>query len=519
VRPWLYSLACAGALFALCAWPLLLVDVPPYQDVPNHLAVATIINHPASYPEYVFTGFLKTNAAVYAWDHFVGDAIGPRLAVRLFAALVLAFNALALTRLLLVTGDKKKLLVGCLFMAPMVHNWCIELGLLDFALGVPLAIMLLSLVITQERAPSSWRAALIAIASVATWYAHIIPLFVAHLLVLIELVQRTLRSRPEGKKLFITCVLPMLPGTLLALGSVGVQVFGPAAIKLAGYHKNVWLPPWELAYNLWAEWFAGFTNLSWPTIVPCITLAVIAWVRRKERVPFFGPCAFVVLLVMYCCVPYVWSYWAYACTRVVPFLCVAALVRVPASLPRWVSIPLALSTAEYSVSLGVDYVRLDREQKEVTAGIPHVPEHAKLLPLVFRSKGIAVNTRPLLHTWGYYVLDKQTAAPRVFATSPMFGVTYRKPPHPQMVHIELERFSESMREPGTLCKALSSDFGIYVGDCEATWRDYWRAFWEVAEPRYDWLLLWDPKPVTETVIPPEYQVVFRQGRLVILHRP
>jgi hypothetical protein len=512
-------LLCAGVLFVLCAYPLLLVDVPPYQDVPNHLAVATISKHPADYPEYIVNGYFKTNAAFYAWDHFVGDLIGARLAIRFFAALVMAGNALALTRLLLVLGDRKKLLVGALFLAPMVHNWCICLGLLDFALGVPLAVTLLILVAQQQRAPSRGRAALIALVSCATWYAHIIALFMAHVIVGVELVRLAFKDWRGAKRMFATCVVPMLPGTALALWSVAVQFLAPAAIKLGGYHPSLWLPPWDLAYNLWAEWFWAFTYLSFPTIVPCIVLAILGWRHRKDPIPLFTSCAFLALGLMYAFVPYVWSYWAYANTRVAPFLWFAALLRVPPKLPRWLSGVLAACTLAYSVSLGVDYVRLDREQKEVTAGIPYVPERAKLLPLMFTSNGVSVNTHALLQSWGYYVFEKETAAPRVFATSQLFGVSYREKPHPQLVHIEIERFSGSMREPTPICNELRNHLGIHVGDCEAIWRDEWRAFWDVAAPRFDWLLLWDPKPITETVIPPEYTVVFRQGRLVILHRP
>jgi hypothetical protein len=338
------------------------------------------------------------------------------------------------------------------------------------------------------------------------------------LLVLVELVSHLWSSRRDAKRFFVDCVLPMTPGTLLAIWSVGVQVLAPAAIKLVGYRGSIWLPPWDLAYNLWAEWFWAFTNLSLPTIVPCIVLAVIAWRRRAEHVPLFGPAAFLVLVVLYAIVPYRWSYWAYASTRIAPFLWLAALARVPEKLPRWLAVTLGACTLAYSLSLGIDYVRLDREQKEFTAGIPHVPRGARLLPLVFTSKGISVNTHPLMHSWGYYVVDKETAAPGVFATSWMFGVTYRVAPHPQFVHTELERFVGYMRDPSAVCRIANDEPGIHVGDCEQTWRDDWAAFWKVAEPQYDWLLLWDPKPITETLIPLEYKTVFHEGRLTIMHR-
>jgi len=68
------TLLVALVLFALAAWPLLLVDVPPLQDLPNHLATAHIIAHPDLYPEYVFNGFLKSNSLLTLWFYAVGAA-------------------------------------------------------------------------------------------------------------------------------------------------------------------------------------------------------------------------------------------------------------------------------------------------------------------------------------------------------------------------------------------------------------------------------------------------------------
>ncbi len=51
------TLLVGALLFVLAAWPLALVPVPPLQDLPNHLATATILAHPAEYPVFVFNGF------------------------------------------------------------------------------------------------------------------------------------------------------------------------------------------------------------------------------------------------------------------------------------------------------------------------------------------------------------------------------------------------------------------------------------------------------------------------------
>ena len=511
------ALLCAAALFLLCAWPLLLVDVPPLQDVANHLAVATVADHPADYPEYVFTGYWKTNAAFFAWEHFVGHAVGALLAIRLFAALVLAAGSLAFTRLLVVLGGRDKLLAGSLFLAPMIHSWCVCLGLLDFSLGFAIALGIVALLAEQRRAPTTMRAAAIALGSILLWWVHVIPLFLLHVLVAIDLAVTAVRSWREARELFARCVLPILPGSLLMTWSVLGQLLGPAAVHLRSY-PSIWLAPWDLLQNLWVQYFLAFTPLSATTLVPCVVLAVIAWRRRRERVAFFEPASLLVLVAMYSFVPYVLSFWAYANTRVAPFLWTAALVRVPARLPRWLTGALAVATLAYSASLGVDYVRLDRDQKEFTAGIPYVPEHAKLLPLMFDTHGASVNTRPLSHTWGFYVSAKETAAPRVFASSRMFGVTYREPPDPQVGEVVLEHFTGLMHDPEGFCDALAND-GLRVGDCAATWREYWAAFWRHVEPRFDWLLLWDAPPATLAEVPRDYREVFARGRLRIMHRP
>ena len=43
-------------LFVLSAWPLLLVDLPPFQDLPNHVATAHIVEHPELFPSSHSTG-------------------------------------------------------------------------------------------------------------------------------------------------------------------------------------------------------------------------------------------------------------------------------------------------------------------------------------------------------------------------------------------------------------------------------------------------------------------------------
>ena len=195
----------------------------------------------------------------------------------------------------------------------------------------------------------------------------------------------------------------------------------------------------------------------------------------------------------------------------------AALLRVPDDLDGGrVLAFLGLSAALYSAGMGIDYVRLDRDRALFTEGMAAVPEDARLLPLLFHHQLTSENTRSLLHAWGFYVMEKQTDAPLLFAHSRSFPVMYREPPPPRWNHLVLESFASSMRTPEWMCTKLR-DGGIVV-DCDALYRDAWGAFWRDALPRYDHVLLWEPTPEALALVPAAYRVTFQKGRLMILER-
>ena len=507
-----------GVLFALAAWPLALTAVPPYQDLPNHLAAITVIDHPSAYPEFVSNGFLKTNAALFTWLYFASKVMSAAMAAKVFALLVLALNALVLPRLVLdFTGSRKKMIVASFFAWPMVHNWFVSMGMLDFALGVPLSLVVLLLLHRQSRAPTWKNGVAIAAVALLTWYAHVFTLMVVHLLVGIHVVtQKTWRERlDQGIRLLV----PLAPVTLLVLGSMFSHFSEPEGAMHGYVRLSKMLPVWELFYNLWAEFLWGFTKLSISSFVVAVGLGLIGWFRRHDKVPFFSPIAFLVLGVLYFFMPYTATNWFHVNSRVVPFLWFFALVRVPERLPQPKKVLglLGLAAVLYSVGMGIDFVRLEKDRQKFVAGIPYVPQGAKLLPLLFRRQITSENTRSLLHAWGYYVIEKQTSAPLLFAHSRSFPVMYADPaPHPRFNHLVLEAFAPSMGSDEWMCTSLRSG-GVY-SECKDQWRARWSEFWRDAEPIYDHVLMWDPTPEAVALVPPSYRVKFHQDRLTIYER-
>ncbi len=501
------------ALFILCAWPLVLTEVPPYQDLPNHLAAAHILTHADQYPELVSNGFIKTNAALFAWLYFGGKVFGLALASRLFAAGTLAVGAFVYPRFFLELGGRRRMIVASFFVWPMVHNWFVSKGMLDFALGVPLSLALLMVIRRQIEAPSLRRAAAILALSLCTWYAHGFSLLVAYMLVTIHAAQHW----RELSRLARGLALPLAPAALLTVYSV-VRHWTEPTGAMSGYVEiNELLPPWELGYNMWAEWCAGFTWLSIASALPIIggVWGLLRW--RRVSPTFFGPVALLALTALYLAVPYTTTNWFHVSSRFVPYIWMALLLRLPDEIPVRLKQLLLVGAATYSLGMGVDFVRLDHDRQLFTAGMSAVPEGSRLLPLVFQRKETSENTRSLLHAWGFYVVERNASAPLLFAHSRSFPIMYRDPPPARFHHLVLESFPTTMGNENWMCGSERA-FGIVTDDCNAEWNRRWDEFWRDATPRFDHVLMWAPPPRVLAAAPAGYRLKFHEGKLYIYER-
>lgn len=497
-----------ATLFMTAAWPLLLVRWPPLQDLPNHLATAVVLSHPDRYPELAFNGFLKTNSALFAWLHFIGGVIGLSAAAKAFVVLVLGANALVLPRVVLELGGRKRMLVATLFAWPMVHNWFVSMGMLDYALGTALALVLLLVARRQTLAPSVGKAVLLAALGVLVWYAHAFALVLVGLVLVVDLAFcRERRARAAAM------LGPLVPAVALVVWSVVLQLRsrGPTA-----EYAWAWSPPWELGYQAWAEYLWAFTKATLSTVVVAVVLGVVAIRRWRAPAPLLSPAVFVVLFALYVFLPYHAANWFHVGSRLLPLLWVCALVRVPQSLPRPLALVLGASWAAYSVGLGWEYARLDAAWSRFASGTSVVPEGARLLPLVFRDKTGSENTRNMLHAWGLYVAERRTSAPLVFAHSRSFPITYRELPPPQLNQLYLEGFARTMDRPERACGDLRA-FGV-VPDCTVLYDGLWREFWETAEPRFEWVLTWGASPDALARIPPSYALVYERDELRLYAR-
>jgi hypothetical protein len=504
----------AGALFVLAAWPLLLVDLPPFQDLPNHVASAHIAAHPELYPEFTFNGLLKSNALLTLWLELLGGQ-GLFGAARVFTALVLAVTAFALPSFVLHFAGRRALPVAACCFWPLVHNFPVVMGFLNFAFAFALSLILLTVIDRQRTQPSWGRGARTAALACLIWYAHPFPLMVV--VGLVALDAATVADGRARWRAGLTRLAPLAPALLLSIVSAQRHLAKADNATTETAATFSYLNPAEIVLHLWTDVSGAFTRWGSMTIVPALLLAFFMWRRRRQEPPLFSRLAMAVLAIGYVALPVMLSNWSYFNCRLVPFLWVGALLRLPNTFPRPVAIGLCACALSFSVVTGADYVRLDRDRAAFTAGLHAVPRRAQLLPLLFEHRRTSKFTASLTHAWGYYTVMNDTAAPLVFAVERSYPITYRDFPPRAVIPPALDRLAETNATPARTCKALGHS---PIDDaCTAAWRDVWSTFWREAEPRFTHVLTWAMPPETRAIIPGRYERVFSAGDLEIYARP
>lgn len=513
--------AIAATLFVLSAWPLLLVAVPPLQDLPNHLAAAHIVANPGRFPAFTFNGLFKSNSLLPLWLYLTGGEGGPRLygAARVFTALVLALNAVAWPVFVLRFAGRRVLLTATLFFWPLVHGFFLSMGMMNFTAGVALSLILLVLVDRQRERPSAGRAAAAGAVAALVWYAHAFPLaVVAGLVGLHALTRATWGQRVRAA---VVLFAPLAPAAVLA--AVAAQHH---LAKVEGATSWAWsfsyLNPLEIVAHLWTDVSGAFTLLGAVTLAPALLLPLfVLWARRASparmaAIPFLTWPALGLLAAAYAALPAMLSNWGYFHCRLVPFLWAGLLVRVPARVPRPVAVALAACALAFSAATGADYLRLDRDRAAFTAGLSAVPRGATLLPLMFQQRKTSWYTASLSHAWAFYTVERDASAPLVFAVERSYPITYRQFPPRALIPPSLDRFAELYGTPAAVCKRLRP--AAIDAACQTLWRDLWAAFWAEAEPRFSHVVTWAMPPEARAMIPPRYHAVLVQGELEVFAR-
>lgn len=164
-------------LAAACAAPLFLVDHPPIQDLPQHLAAMRVLaDYDAPglrFAEFFEVDLLRTQyLAYYGAVRVLSTVLSVELANRLVLAAAIVSTPYAMRALLKVLGRDERL---CLLTLPLTWNAHLILGFLNFIAAIPLALLGLALAVRLRLAFSRRLAVALAVVSTLTFYTHVVP--------------------------------------------------------------------------------------------------------------------------------------------------------------------------------------------------------------------------------------------------------------------------------------------------------------------------------------------------------
>jgi len=509
--------ALIGAAFlVVAAWPLLFLHVLPYQDMPDHLATVCVLLHPERYPEFASNGWLKANSLFIFSVYVLAKTVGPLVAGRIFAAVVIGATAFALPRFVLAFTDRKRLLVASLVMLPMVHNWWTLMGMLSFAFAFPLGLELIGLIARQIERPTVPRGVLVGLIGMILWYAHAIALLLVVLLAVVESLRRP-RWRDRLRLLAVT-LGPLVPVGALLLVTVGAHALETTRNAHYGAVFPVAFLDTDSGFaEAWMHWMLGMSPLTAWTIVPSI--AIVAWAVRRtaQPVPMFSGWALLVLGALYLLLPCTMPGFGYVNERVLPMLWMWALVRVPPAVTPRLRKWLVACSALYAASLPVELFATEHVLDTFTAAAPLLPPEARVLTLSFPPDISLMNTQPLFHASGMFTVLRDAHPQDVWADSPSMPIRHAHVPTYAEDPVLVREFAMRSKDRKTYCKLMRRGMRP-VDDCVERWRNDWIQFWQAARGRYDYVVVWNQTDDVMAMAAGEYRPILHNGKLRVFVR-
>ena len=319
----------AWAVAALLAAPLLLVDVPPLLDYPNHLARLFLLAHGAAdrvlAPMFALQWAIIPNLAI--------DLLGPPLirmlpihvAGRLLVALALLLpfaGAIAYSRAVFGRPNPWSLAA-----ALVAFNAGFLLGFLNFQLGIGAALLLAAgWIANRERHPRA-TVALASIGIVAIFFCHLMGVLFALILIGAHELSRAWQDRA-----FLPRALALLP-----LAAIAAALYGASALGTHAAEIEYLSPAAKLAQLMWP-----FTTYSLP--LDLLTAAAIAaiLVTRRSHAPRSTLIALALLAALYAAAPYAFKGTQSLDTRFTLMLALLLFAGLAPAVSRPVAAGLAM---------------------------------------------------------------------------------------------------------------------------------------------------------------------------------
>ncbi len=302
-----------AALIGLCGLllaPLLVVDVPPLLDYPNHLARAFVL---ASLPrDPVLSRFYAVQWSII--PNLALDLIAPPL-IHVLPVHVVGRLVIAAAVLLPVLGTVayNTALGGrwwALGVGLVAYNGCLLYGFLNFSISLGLALLLAATWLRWREDRPERAVALAILGAPVLFFCHLMGLVFFGLLIGGTELDRLYQVRNGD-----LCRALLVRGSILLLifAAPGMLYFVSALRDLGG--DAGFLPVGDKLLQL----LTIFVNYLWPldraAAVVSIAVPIACVLLRRGRMPGPAGCAMALLLITFLAAPYAWKRTYFLDTR------------------------------------------------------------------------------------------------------------------------------------------------------------------------------------------------------------
>lgn len=443
-----------GVLALWAALPLWLVERPPIEDLPQHLAAIRVL-HDYSSPAFGFSRFFELHLlstqylAYYLAAHILAYPLGVMLANRVLLTLAIIGLPYAMRSLLRALGRDEGL---ALFVLPLTWNAHLILGFVNFIAAIPLALFGIALAVRQHMEPSRLRPLWIAIIAVLAFYTHIVPFaFLSLGVVLIAL--------GTGKR-GLRLVAALAPAALGALIWSRTAPAGHAVFAAARGHDAGAVGP-QATFMRWGDalrdapsWLTDVLQdeideklfVVWTVLLlACIgfgvgapeprgaTLDEALRARLARRLAVLAPLA----AIAYFVTPSGYD-WIWPINARFPLLALIFLVPVlpePRGLSRLAIYGGVIVVSAMSFrAIGDAFLRFERDEVgALDRALATIPTGQKVIGLVSDRGSRIVKFAPFLHAVAWYQVQKGGAVMFTFADFPQSPFKFKPSNRPPRV--------------------------------------------------------------------------------------
>jgi TRAP-type C4-dicarboxylate transport system permease small subunit len=441
-----------AALAVFAAVPLWVVEHPPIQDLPQHLAAIRVLHDygdPAlAFEKYFTVDLWRTQYLAY---YLAADLLAYPFGVELANVLLLSASIVgtpyAMRALMRALGRDERLAVAAL---PLTWNAHLILGFLNFVAALPLALFGLALAARLRQQWTRGRAIGLAVVTVVTFYTHVVPFGFLGLGSALLLCGDGLRETVKRWLLLGPAVLAMLVWTQTAPAGeatwsavVGGSEGGGPQPQFMGWVEAIkQLPRWLtdvlrgteddrllVVWGLLLLLAIGLGAGSWREET---TVEEALQDRLARRAGILAPLAALGYFVTPASYDWIWPINARF-----PLLALVLLIPVLPVPRRWPGAALFVGFAVVSVLSFVQVNRsfqgFEQEVGRLEAALETIPKGERVAALVFDRGSREVKFAPFLHSAAWYQTKKGGAVMFTFADFPQSPFRFREDNRPPRV--------------------------------------------------------------------------------------